>query len=273
MGGVKTRLVGGWGLKVEKDDVLDRSLLLFRWTAVGADSERLSWCFWASSSWKQHKDARVCVCVCVSFTVKSRKLKVIFTAPSPTCFLKLSLSLSREGGWRLDFWASWALAMWALESRRPVSGTGMYQSGPETQTQSFYSRRSKITFLTGITAFKRHKNMVPEGLKLNLRLLKDDYDCNSRSISHQYVQTTALTLTHCLEAAEMVASWCEYRAMLDDVWWRPSATLQTLQSQLTSQLFNFFNQDLSPWARCHWTCTSINKMKETLTDIILMYYF
>lgn len=48
--------------------------------------------------------------------------------------------------------------------------------------------------------------MVPEGLKLNLRLLKDDYDCNSRSISHQYVQTTALTLTNCLEAAEMVAS-------------------------------------------------------------------
>lgn len=41
---------------------------------------------------------RTRVCVCVSFTVKSRKLKVIFTAPSPTCFLKLSLSLSREGG-------------------------------------------------------------------------------------------------------------------------------------------------------------------------------
>lgn len=83
------------------------------------------------------------VCVCVSFTVKSRKLKVIFTAPSPTCFLKLSLSLSREGGWRLDFWASWALAMWALESRRPVSGTGMYQSGPETQTQKFLFKTFK----------------------------------------------------------------------------------------------------------------------------------
>lgn len=239
------------------------------WEQTASDSPGVSERLLPESSTR----TRACVRVCVSFTVKSRKLKVIFTAPSPTCFLKLSLSLSREGGWRLDFWASWALAMWALESRRPVSGTGMYQSGPETQTQSFYSRRSKITFLTGITAFKRHKNMVPEGLKLNLRLLKDDYDCNSRSISHQYVQTTALTLTHCLEAAEMVASWCEYRAMLDDVWWRPSATLQTLQSQLTSQLFNFFNQDLSPWARCHWTCTSINKMKETLTDIILKYYF
>lgn len=66
MGGVKTRLVGGWGLKVGKDEVLDRSLLLLLWTAVGADSERLSWCFWASSSWK---DARVFV----SFTVKKQK--------------------------------------------------------------------------------------------------------------------------------------------------------------------------------------------------------
>ncbi len=75
--------------------------------------------------------------VCVHFTVGNSKFSANFTAPSLTCFLKLSLSLSREGGWRLDFWASWALAMWALESRRPVSGTGIYQSGPESQRAHF----------------------------------------------------------------------------------------------------------------------------------------
>lgn len=80
--------------------------------------------------------------VTASYIAKS-KLWVDSTALSPpTCFLKLSLSLSREGGWRLDFWASWALAMWALESRRPVLGTGIYQSGPRTQNTSSLSFKS-----------------------------------------------------------------------------------------------------------------------------------
>lgn len=70
--------------------------------------------------------------------VPSRTLNVPLAAPLPTCFLKLSLSLSREGGWRLDFWASWALAIWALQSRRPVWGTGIFQSGPDDKHFQLY---------------------------------------------------------------------------------------------------------------------------------------
>ena len=71
-------------------------------------------------------------------------VKQNFTTPSPTRFLKLFLSLSREGGCRLDFWASWALALWALESRRPVSGTRMHQSGPETHTINFAQSKKHV---------------------------------------------------------------------------------------------------------------------------------
>lgn len=121
MGGVKTALMGGGGLKAETDEVLDGLLLLLCWTATGSDW--LSGCFGASSA-----------CKATSWRVTSRRR--LQTSESAlqllplACFLKLSLSLSREGGWRLDFWASRALAMWALESRRPVSGTGVNHSGP-----------------------------------------------------------------------------------------------------------------------------------------------
>jgi len=45
MGGVKTELLGGRGLRAGKDEELDRSLLSFLCVVVGADGESLSWGF------------------------------------------------------------------------------------------------------------------------------------------------------------------------------------------------------------------------------------
>lgn len=160
MGGVKMALMGGWGLKAGSDEVLDGLLLLLCWAVVATGNAWLSCCFWASSS-------------CKATSVNSqRQLQTSESAlrlHPLTCFLKLSLSLSREGGWRLDFWASRALAMWALESRRPVSGTGINHSGPYrhrhspflnliilSQHQKLYSIYKNI-FLATIVHTKSHR--------------------------------------------------------------------------------------------------------------------
>lgn len=42
--------------------------------------------------------------------------------------VRFSFSLVRDGGWRLAFWANWPFALWALVSKRTVSGTTSLQS-------------------------------------------------------------------------------------------------------------------------------------------------
>lgn len=42
--------------------------------------------------------------------------------------VRLSFSLVRDGGWRLAFWANRPFALWALVSKRTVSGTTSFQS-------------------------------------------------------------------------------------------------------------------------------------------------
>lgn len=59
--------------------------------------------------------------------------------------LLVSLSLPREGGCRLDFWASRPFARCALVSKRLVSGTASLQLLPEKYNRhSFYSRFKQL---------------------------------------------------------------------------------------------------------------------------------
>ena len=145
MGGVKTALVGGRGLRVEKEDVLDTSLLLLLlyhcWEQTVTVSPVVSGLHLPRKATRDGRGDKLRVWQ----FLETANLVPSFLVCPLTGFLKLSRSLSREGGWRLDFWASWALAIWALESRRTVSGTGIYQCGPETNG-SFWLVRSTFCF-------------------------------------------------------------------------------------------------------------------------------